>query len=375
MALLNIAAVDLYRFRIPLIRPIKVGNVLLRERKGLILALTDQKGATGLGEIAPLPGLDKIPLDQCRKDLSAAKEMLLNRPMQLNFDPLIPGSNIIPGMLSESAAHTLFGIESALLSLDLQHGLNDLHRKPPFPDPLEIPVNGLFYPDTSAADSERQILFLKQSGVKTIKVKIGRLPADDEIYWIFRLAETIGKDLKLRLDGNRTLSAETYRYYYTSLQQQDVEYAEEPLENAEAAGSTAVPWPVSLDESLSEYLDPFHPDPAALPPPVHAVILKPGVLQGLHGMAHFMTRAKKLKIKIILSSSFNTGITLAILGAFLSIVNPHHQTAHGLDTLRYLTDDVLTTTPAISDGKLTIPLKMLSEGMHLNHACLEREEL
>ena len=368
MALLNIAAFDVYRFSIRFIRPIKVGDAVLHDREGLIIALTDRKGRTGYGEVAPLAGLDQTSLEQCRGDLSGLRKTLDNAPFHSGqFRPTSTGLGMaaVPAGLS---SHTLFGLESAMLSLYLQEHTTGLS------DPVSVPVNGLFIPDPAGGQTDAQIQTLKAGGMKTIKVKIGRLPADQEIRQILQLADAVGMDLILRLDGNRSLSASTYARYFSALGHLNVEYAEEPLRDIASLPSANVPWPLALDESLPRLLDPSHPDPAKLPSYLRTVILKPGLFAGLSGMAAFMADAKKQNIQTVWSSSFNTGVGLAMLGVFSRLAGLSSDTACGFDTLRYLKSDVLTQSPTISGGSLLIPRKLLS-GMSLNFSVLSRENL
>jgi len=365
MALLNIAAFDVYRFSIRFIRPIRVGDAVLHDREGLIIALTDHKGRTGYGEVAPLVGLDQTSLEQCREDLSGLRKTIDNVSFHSGqFRLASPGLGLaaVPAGLS---SHTLFGLESALLGLHLQNDPTGL------PDPVTIPVNGLFIPDPVNGQTDAQIQTLVAGGMKTIKVKIGRLPADQEILQILRLADVVGMDLILRLDGNQSLSASTYARYFSALGHLNVEYAEEPLRDIASLPSANVPWPLALDESLPRYLDPSHPDPVKLPAYVRTVILKPGLLFGLSGMASFMADARTQNIQTVLSSSFNTGVGLATLGVLAGLSS---DTACGFDTLRYLKSDVLTQSPTISGGSLLIPRKLLS-GMPLNFSVLSRENL
>lgn len=375
MALLRLATVDVDRFVVPLIRPIKVGDVVLHSREGFIVALADEAGRTGLGEVAPLPGLDRTDLKSCRDELAAAKSMIVAARFNTDaFDMAAPwlGMATLPPSL---APHALFGIESALFGLYLQsEGTADKTRAPRLPDPLKIRVNGLFIPD-SKEEAAAQIRTLQARGIQTIKVKIGRLPAEEEIRQILSLADGIGKGLTLRLDGNRTLSARSYSRYYSALRHMSVEYAEEPLSDGERLSSQDVPWPRALDESLPLYLHSGNPGLAGLPSEVRTIILKPGLLSGLHGMARCIAEANNLGIKTVLSSAFNTGVALATLGAFSVLAALPTDTVHGFDTLRHLKSDLLSDSPPIQDGVLIIPRRLLSEKMDLNRNLLTKEEL
>jgi len=372
---MKIACIDRYRFRLPFIRPLCVGREILPVREGFILALTDSDGRTGYGEIAPLPGFDKTTLERCFRDLSTLPEILNHVDLRYDrFDLTAP----LLGLLSVSVSgtsHTLFGIESALLGLCLQHGSagpsGAFHH---FPETLRVPVNGLFIPDSGDEGFARQVRYLRESGMKTVKVKIGRLPVDEEIRQILDLCARMGNELVLRLDGNRNLSADTYRRYREALGHLVVEYVEEPLREGElAAVGEKAPWPLALDESLTGLLDRSEPRPSRLSPEVRTIILKPGLLMGLHAMARCIADANQAGIQTVLSSAFNTGLTLAILGLFARLAALPPGTAHGFDTLHYQADNVLSEPPVIREGMLLISRELVSGGWRLNHRCMQKE--
>ena len=368
MALLNIAAFDVYRFSLPFIQPMKVGSVLLNNREGLLIALTDDKGRKAFGEAAPVPGWDQTSLESCRSALSVLRKKLFKGSFNTDhFDLSSPGLGMI-SLAGSLEPHTLFGLESALLSLYLQDNPTCV------PDIIRVPVNGLFIPNSGDDQADVQIRALQQSGMKTIKVKIGRIPADQEIRQILRLADAMGNNLRLRLDGNRSLSASSYSRYFRALGHLNVEYAEEPLQIDESSASRDVPWPIALDESLPPYLDPAHPGIFSLPENIRTVILKPGLLSGLSGMASFIAAAQKRSIQTVLSSSFNTGVSLAVLGLFSRLAGLSSDIACGFDTLKHLQADVLNNFPSVSDGALTISRNLFAD-MHLNSRVLIQEDL
>ncbi len=362
---MKIAGFDVYRFRIPFVSPIKVGNILLNNREGFIVVLTDQQGRRGFGEIAPLPGWDQESLEACRNDLSVLREKF--RKISFNTDQFDLTSSVFQ-TASPLKPHSLFGLESAVLSLYLQEAAVNL------PDPMNVPVNGLFIPDPKDEQASAQIHTLLARGLKTIKVKIGRLPEDVEMRQILRLADALGDDLRLRLDGNQSLSIEAYNRYFTALGHLNVEYAEEPLNEEASTKSSKVPWPLALDESLPRYLEPVYPDSSRLPSDIRTVILKPGLLAGLSGMAVFITNAKRRNIQTVLSSAFNTGIGIAMLCVLSRLAGISPDTACGFDTLRYLQADVVTQSPVVSDGSLTISRSLFMD-MSLNFGVLSREDL
>jgi len=373
---MKIIRTDIYRFSIPMTAPVNVGGRVLHDREGLLLALTDGEGRCAYGEIAPLPGFDSVTLEQCLRDIPPVRRTLNGAPLDYErfqiADPLL---GVIDVPVSSWSAHTLFGVESALMGLYLQCGRK---RRPAsggllMEEPLRIPVNALFIPEAAADRLDMQIRKLKDSGAATVKIKIGRLPAEEEIRQIRRLAGGMGPGIVLRLDGNRNLTPAVYRRYFEALRELPVEYVEEPLPEEEMGRAGDVPWPLALDESLGRVLDQEEPRLSGLAPAVRVIILKPGRLRGLHAFARLVREAEKTGIRTILSSAFNTGVTLAVLGVFSRLAGLRPETAHGLDTLRYLSADILLPSPEISRGKLEIPGRLLFGRASMNENCIREK--
>ncbi|MEN6623448.1 MAG: enolase C-terminal domain-like protein [Smithella sp.] len=370
---MKITSLSIYHFHIPFTAPMRVDKQVLDVREGFILELRTDNGFTSYGEISPLPGLDNVSIDQCQSDFSSLPDFLTGSV--LHFDhfsltrPFLGIVSLPEGKeLREWTNHTWFGVECALMGLLLQQNCIKVSF------PLRIPVNGLFIPDKAAQNVNDQINKLKDQGIQTVKVKIGRMAADEEISQIRELSNLLGMGISFRLDGNRNLMTELYRYYYDALRDLNVEYAEEPLPDGNLEKALAVPWPVALDESLDGILDSSEPRPSLIHPMLKTIILKPGLLAGLHAMARCIADARCMQIKTVLSSSFNTGVTLASLGIFSRLADIPPETAHGLDTLRYLEGDVLITSLDIMDGKLVIPKSFTCGEQILNSSVFRKEE-
>ena len=61
---MNLAGFDLYRYSLPLRRPLTLKGVTLQRREGLLLRLSGDDGSEGWGETAPLPGFSEESLDE-----------------------------------------------------------------------------------------------------------------------------------------------------------------------------------------------------------------------------------------------------------------------------------------------------------------------
>src|SRR5215213_270707 len=66
---MKLTSFGLYRFSLPLSRPLTLGEATLRRREGLLLRLSGDDGSEGWGETAPLPGFSKESLDEAASQL------------------------------------------------------------------------------------------------------------------------------------------------------------------------------------------------------------------------------------------------------------------------------------------------------------------
>ena len=95
--------------------------------------------------------------------------------------------------------------------------------------------------------------------------------------------------------------------------------------------------PVALDESLLE-LSPNALNDFA---DIAAVVLKPTLLGGFERAAGLARWAQECDIKVVVSSSFESSVGLGALAQFAAAFGTPG-VAMGLDTARYLADDLLT---------------------------------
>lgn len=368
---MRITRVGLFHYALPLKHALTVAGRPLTRREGVLILVEDEKGHSGVGEVAPLPGLDILSLEDCRAELP----LLRNLPDQMkpvpdHFNETAPflGLAAAPGRFNR---HVMFGLESALLNLMIQRAPDVFPHRPGDPGPIR--VNGLYVPDASEKIRQSQLAQIRQSGFRTIKVKIGRIDILEEVRQIRALMEYPGQDVTLRLDANRSLTLETYGRYYEALKDLPIEYVEEPLAGGDFAAAAAIPWPLAMDESLDRFFDAGEPDPAGLPDTIAAVVLKPSACAGLSGLLRFLQKAAAAGLTVVLSSAFNTGPTILLLARLAAWHPGTARTAHGLDTLKYLAKDVILDSPVIRDGRLIMTDDQWKGRVALNTTCLGQE--
>ena len=111
-----IKSFEIFKFKIPLKFPLKIANIKLTFREGLILKITDENENTGIGEISPLPGLHHENLIDAKFQLDNFLKNLINKNFSINFVQPSHMLNIDLALIQlYPSVH--FGVESALLSL------------------------------------------------------------------------------------------------------------------------------------------------------------------------------------------------------------------------------------------------------------------
>jgi o-succinylbenzoate synthase len=199
-------------------------------REGVILRLTDETGAVGQGEIAPLPWFGS-------EDLASAMAYLNSLPAQLTTAKIFAVPPTLPACQ--------FGLETAW---------EDLQRDAQ-PE-LQLPSAHLL-PTGAPALTAWQIPY--HQGARTFKWKIGVAPLKDEQRWFDQLLAQWPSDAKLRLDANGGLSLTDAEQWLQVCADRPIEYLEQPLPPAEFDAMLALAQrfftPLALDESVASLAD------------------------------------------------------------------------------------------------------------------------
>lgn len=280
-----------YRFCIPLARELTLKGKSYREREGILLESDGQ-----WAEASPLPGFSTETIDE----VIAA----------LRGERLPPAS-----------------VEFALESL-----------QEPLRPPLRVPFNHLLLGDrVSVLENARRCA---ASSCQAVKLKVGRGTLDVDIQVIREVRECLPAATALRLDANQAWSFAEAISVLGQLSDLEIEYIEEPLQDASQLealyAETGIRY--ALDETLlrETHLQAW-PNAAAL-------ICKPTLLGGRKAV----TRLAALGKPIVFSAAFESGVGIARLVQLASEFSP--QIPAGLDTLDWLSQDLLRSSPSKSNG-------------------------
>lgn len=329
-----VTGINLWRYRLPLKRPLRVGDFDLDHRSGLLLEWRQFPDRSVWSEIAPLPGFSQESLDtciaECRRFFAShsiqcpdtrpnrpipqspagaalARELAAEMPETTTTDEIRKALDHQSSPLSPSV---LFALESGLLQL------TETLPSPPFPR-----VCQLILPGTSI-DAAALII------ANCVKLKVGRDNPETERNELQRLIETLPPAVRFRVDANRAWTREQTIAFCSGLDPARIEYLEEPLRPGLSYTGWAeqMPIPFAWDETLRE-----QPDADLDTPGLRTVVLKP-MLTGLSRTRTLVEQARARGLQVVLSGAFESNLSLdlyARLAAWWSLEGPH-----GLDTFR-----------------------------------------
>ena len=188
-------------------------------------------------------------------------------------------------------------------------------------------------------------------GYKTLKIKIGRENFEDDFKTIEKIRNIAGPGINLRIDANSKWNFESAKINLKKLEKFNIEYCEQPVSKSInfIRLRELTPIPLAADESIHSIKD---ADYFITTKASSVLILKPMMLGGIINTLKIADRAKKEKIKVVISSSFESAIgrSFAILAAtFLK-----NEIAHGLGTAELFEKDLVEDPYPVKNGAISI---------------------
>ncbi|MEM8598878.1 MAG: o-succinylbenzoate synthase [Bacteroidota bacterium] len=316
---------SVFRYHLPLVRPLPLRTHTVTVREGLLVRLEDA-GHTGWGDVAPLPGFSAETVGDAVRALG-----------RLDADDLA-------GALHDEALPPSVRYGLALATWDL-----DAHRRAvPLPAVLAnepspiVPLNGLLAGE--AATVHRDAARLAGAGYHALKLKVGRGPVPEEAALV-RDLHAAHPTVALRLDANRAWTFDEACRFAGALGDAEIEYVEEPLADPKrlAVFAAETGLPVALDESVTA----MQPDDLDAHAYAQAVVLKPTFLGGERAWA-LATRARARGLRVTWSAAFESGVGLRGLVALAAATGTPAMRPKpaGLDTYRWLAADVFAADAA-----------------------------
>ena len=346
---MRITDLGIFGYRLPLIRPVVIKGQSLPTRSGYLIRMTSDRGATGWGDIAPLPGFSAEKLEDTRDQVFHLRSSIQEVEVPETWSPLMDDFPPLPHT-SDCSSAVRFAIELALWNLCLDTGRSSAVQKDEQSCRQPVFLNGLL---TGTGDEiVNQASQLTRSGYRAVKVKVGGKLLEEDIRLTLKVREVIGNKTLLRLDANRAWSLEDAVWFGSAVKESNIDYIEEPL--ADPAGMATFfaecDLPVALDETLLELpIEQLDKGKG-----IKAVVLKATLLGGLHRSMELVLMARQLEMETVVSSTFESGVGIAGLARFAAIAS--RDTPVGLDTYRWLATDVLLHRIETQNGYIDLDL-------------------
>ena len=336
---MRLAAAQMYRYRLPLARPLALGGATLTHRSGLVVALHDDAGEIRYGDIAPLPGFSTETLDEAASEARRLVRSMLSSPRHgqpAHVHGIKDRADSFDNLSGPPSV--LFGLQSALV------GCGRAGTRP-----AGVLVNALVAgPDEDAARD------LVRAGYTSAKLKVGRNTVEEDATRVRDFWNALEGQVALRLDANRAWDSAAALRFSDQIRDVSVEYIEEPVDNAHDlerfAESSRIP--VAIDETARDVEDASAY--LAANDYITAVVLKPTLLPGaIAGARRWAEAAREHGVTPVISSAFESGLGVAALASLASELMPESVPA-GLDTYKWLAADVLSTRFAVRNGALEL---------------------
>jgi len=346
---MKIAGFKLFRFTLPLARPLTVKDTKLTDRSGLVIELANGHDHTGLGEASPLPELSA-------KDLTVVESQLLSLRYALKGIEIPQSLEELSGGFErwleqyELAPSVRFGFETAVLNLLANSNRLPLRRLISDRSRDSMLINGLL--SGSPAEILDKAARLREDGYRAVKLKVGRGSLHEDIQLTLEVRKRIGDDVALRLDANRSWSVEDTLVFAREVNDCKIDYIEEPVHNYDMLTGLSNKWGLPLSVALDESLRELTPEALAPLPKLKAIVLKPTIL-GLERSMQYARKAISLDIIPVVSSSFETSLGLTALAELAACLNTTDVPV-GLDTLDWFTQDLLKRPLQIERGRLKL---------------------
>ncbi len=345
----KIEHIFLQPYKLALSQPLKTALVLLRDRAGIAIHVTDTKGKVGLGEAAPLDGFCMESLVETQQTLDFWQTSLVGTEINSleDIEALLVDYSHVP-----AAKH---GMELALSNLwaeaqgkSLAQVLNSYSRN-------IITVNALIG-GGSPEDAATRAQTLVKQGYTCIKVKVGADGADLDRQRVAAVRAAIGKQIQIRLDANQAWSVDEAIARIKQFESLDIEYVEQPVAASDPAGMAKVRRSVGIAIAADESITNINALRQAIAyQAADIAIIKPMAMGGILTARKAAYIALDAGMDVVFTTTIDGAI--ARLGALhLAASIPEVTRACGLATGELLATDLLPTFPIPERGAIAIPL-------------------
>ncbi|OGU30996.1 MAG: o-succinylbenzoate synthase [Ignavibacteria bacterium GWA2_35_9] len=323
-------------------KPFRASGLIITERNGFILFLKSESKSIGIGEAAPLAEFGS----ESYKETERALE---NFSLKLSIDFANIEESVEQNLKTYDMLPSLkCGLELAILKLISNEKKTSIPALLKRSYPEFILVNAVigFTPYNKAGETAAELV---GNGYGTLKIKVGRDDFEEDIKTISEIRKTIGKDIKLRIDANAKWNRDETLQNLTSLEQFNIEYAEQPVKNLDdfLFIKDKIKIPLAADESIRTMKD---AEEIVAKKAAQFLILKPMMLGGIIPTLKIAGFAKGNGIESVVTSSFEN--IIGKIGVVNAAALVNNNLSHGLSTADYFDETDIPDPFPVSEGKI-----------------------
>ena len=288
------------------------------DRGGLRVRLQIDGAPEGVGETAPIPGIDGPGLESIAAEIDTWCAAAVGTSLDDAFGHLT-ASPASPSPLARFAIHTaLIDAKSRAAGIPLSQMLRVGAM-------TQVRVNALVSEANPGAVHAR-VMQLVNDGMHAIKLKVGAVEPAQDVTRIIAASEAAGPNVALRLDANRSWDAETAERVVGRVGMHRIDYLEDPTSDVSEFHSIEVATGVSVALDLPLTNDPIAEIERAN---TSIVVIKPAAIGGVD---RIMDLARDMPdVDIVISSSIDREVALsAAIHAAAAL--PRSTRPHGLAT-------------------------------------------
>jgi len=316
----------------------------IKERKGFILRLTDADGFEGIGDCCPFPEFGSESIEDVENVVSDFKlKVIINETeIEKSINNCLLNYNKLPALRH--------GLEQAIINIICNKNKTTIDNLLNLKLKNRVNVNaaiGFLNVEESVKAARNHI----EKGFTTIKLKIGRSNFEEDFSVIKLIRETFGENIKLRIDSNGNWNLEEAIINLRALEQFDIEYAEQPVNNLsdyiKLKKKTNIP--LAPDESIRSVKDAKEFIKSGA---VSYLILKPMMIGGMLPTLEIIKQALTENIIPVITSSFESAVgktNAVIAAATVKVI-----VAHGLGVADHFINTITNDPFPIKSGKIIL---------------------
>lgn len=316
----------------------------IKERKGFILRLTDTDGFEGIGDCCPFPEFGSESIEDVENVVSDFKlKVIINETeIEKSINNCLLNYNKLPALRH--------GLEQAIINIICNKNKTTIDNLLNLKLKKRINVNaaiGFLNVEESVKAARNHI----EKGFTTIKLKIGRSNFEEDFSVIKLIRETFRENIKLRIDSNGNWNLDEAIINLRALEQFDIEYAEQPVNNLsdyiKLKKKTNIP--LAPDESIRSVKDAKEFIKSGA---VSYLILKPMMIGGMLPTLEIIKQALTENIIPVITSSFESAVGKT--NAVIAAATVKAIVAHGLGVADHFINTITNDPFPIKSGKIIL---------------------